>query len=176
MIFEYLKRKFGKKTQSSEPEMIRSHYLPSTFMVNKPVSVDQSFNIFIKNSVVDLPSFATPTKFVEWELYQTDPFEEILLEQKNQKFLYDKTNDTLYFLQLIDTSHREEITNDSIHVGQNIYESITDVMEITDKDALLRIYNREISHEADEYLFVEVDKKLLQKCWAGVIIEPSLLN
>jgi hypothetical protein len=126
--------------------------------------------------VIKLPTSVTTTGYAQWELDGIDKFEEIILDSKTYKFLYDHTNDTLYFMQLIDTSNREDINNTSVHIGQNVYEQVTDVLEVSAKKELLRIYEREISQSTSEYLFVEMDRKMLQKCWAAVIIELSLLN
>lgn len=172
MIVDYLKSKISKKDETQKS----SKLLPNHFVLNKPILIDESFQIFIKNSVIKLPLSVTTTGYVQWMLDGIDSFEDIILDSHQYKFLYDKTNDTLYFLQLIDTSNREDINNTSVHIGQNVYEQVTDVMEVSEKHELLRIYEREISHDTSEYLFVEMGRKMLQKCWAGVIIELSLLN
>lgn len=172
MIGDYLKHKIrednGKQTSSN--------LLPNNFMLNKPLLIDPSFKILIKGTSIKIPTSVTPVGYVNWTLYGTDKFEDILLDDKSYKFLYDSVNDNLYFLQLVDTSNREDINTDSVHVGQNVYDAITDVMEIPDKTSLLRIYVRDLSEDVAEYLFVEYDKNLLQRCWAGVIIELSLIE
>lgn len=174
MIFDYLKSKVSKKDDTKKV----SKYLPKTFMLGKPFEIDPSFKVMIKNSAITLPNNLTPTEFKDWRINDIDDFEEIVTNDKSYRFLYDQTNDALYLLQLADVSSREDIKNDSVHVRNNIYEAATEILEIPSQNELIRVYTRELnnSNEDAEYLFIYVDKNMLQKCWIGVIIETSLIN
>jgi len=174
MIFGYLKNKLGGNKDIAKS----SKFLPSKFKVGNPVTFDDTVNILVKGSVVKFPTsmVVTTNDVVEWRLNGIDTFEDIILTDDKSKFLYDDTNKILYFMTLIDVSKREDVINDSIQLGNNSYNAVTELMEINEKRSLLKIYERELSTTTSEYLFVEVDKNMLQKCWAGVIIELSLIN
>jgi len=174
MIFSYIKSKFGKDENLPKS----SKLLPNKFIIDRLVTIDETIEILTKGTSVKFPNTLSvkPIEFVNWELNGIDDFEDIILEDKKYKFLYDKTNNVLYFMQLVDISERKDVDNDSINFNGNIYEAVTDLMEVQQKRILLRIYERMLSSITAEYLFVEIDKKMLQKYWVGVIIEISMLS
>lgn len=173
MIFKYIRNKINPPTKVVNT----SKYWPYIFHLNKQVSIDESFGLLIKQSVVKLPKYVTPVAFATWTINNdADEFEEIILSDKSYKFLYDPTNDILYLLQLSDISKREDINLPNIVVDGIEYEQVTDVIEVDNENRLIRIYERELTQDNNEYLFLETDSKMLQKTWIGVTIETSAIR
>lgn len=172
MIGDYLKN-LAKKTDLPYKT---SKYLPSTTFYEKAlIEIDDGFDMFVKKSVVKVPRFLTIKSFNDFNI-DSDKFEEIYFEDNSYKLLYDSVNDVLYLLHLQSTNTGEDIKLDTITLNGMEYVAIIDIMEINNKSELLRIFSRIISDEADEYLFVETDRKMSQKLWAGVVIQPNFIK
>jgi hypothetical protein len=172
MIKDYVKNLVSK----TELPYATSKFLPSNVFYEKnTIEIDDSFEIFVRKSVVKVPTFLTIKSFVSWNLY-ADEFEDIMVEEQQYKFLYDEVNGILYLMQRLTSNNGEDSKLDEVSVNGNSYVAITDLLEVPSKSSLLRIYNRIISDEADEYLFIETNRSMQQKIWAGVVIQSSFIR
>ena len=96
-------------------------------------------------------------------------------------FAWDATNDIFYLLQQVSKQpDTNSITMGEIGFGKDVFSSWSGVMTIDAKNELLAIFNREISKEADEYLFIELsgkqtDEQFMETRWYGVIVQPGML-
>lgn len=169
MFFGLFKRK-----KKPEVNIQRSQYFPDKLYTNKLVKVDPSVKLFLKKSNVNISTDMFVTDINTFAI-DGDVFEETHLTG-NYGLLYDVTNETFYLMQRNSKDlYGELMRNDSITIAGNEYLSITTVME-TSKRELYRIYSRMISSEADEYLFVTLDSKMVESYWLAIILQPGLIK
>jgi hypothetical protein len=172
-----LSRFFKSKIKNSDNNTLkieRSRYFPDKFFTNKLITIDKSIEYFIKKSNIKIPD-ALFVEDMNTFAINGDPFECIIFSSKD-RLLYDKINDTFYLMMYQSYDFQNMlIKQDTVKILGNDYETITDIME-TSLDELYRIYSRQISHEADEYLFITVDKSMKETYWLSIILQPSLIG
>ena len=157
----------------------RSAYFPDQFYTNKVVKLDDSVEYFGRNSVLNFPT--TPlfvNDFVQWQ-NGNDQFEDILFDNSQYKLVYDVANGVYYFLEFLQSFQESGfIQQEAIEVDGRIYNQWSGQLDIRSKNQLLNIFNREISKEADEYLFCELSNDGIdysETLWVGIIIQPSMI-
>jgi hypothetical protein len=173
MIIDYIKNTF-KKDSKVQNKIQYSKYFPEQFYTNAVVEIDDTFDIFIKGSDLTYPKYMAVQDIRSFEINDSK-FEEIIIDEST-KFLYDPYLDTLYLLSLSYTDNNEDIKNDVLFLNKHEYNACLDIMEVNDKSKLLRVYNRVLSNEADEYIFIEYTKDMKQYVYIGLIIQPNFLR
>ena len=166
---------------NSKPVVQRSKYFPAKFYTGRMVTIDDGIGLFIKNSVIIIPDTPLFVKNITSWSIEDDDFESIKFENVNFYLLYDRVNDVFYGMEDLNTQEDTgDIQNSVIFMNINgteyEYGNWTDIFDITENNTLLRIYNRVISKEADEYLFVTVNSNGKQTNTIGIVIQIDMIS
>ena len=168
---------FNRKPE--QPAILRSQYFPEKFFESRSINLDDSVEYFVRKSIIKLPT--TPLfvdGFKNWHLEQ-DQFEEVLFEEDKYKLVYDKTNEVFYFLQKVYTGNdANSASAEAVEYSNHQYAQWSGALDIRTENKLLAIFNREISKEADEYMFVELLHSrgtYAEVWWVGVIVQPGMI-
>lgn len=165
MIFGNLfKKKKEKTTKYSE-------YF-SDFYVGKMLTIDPSFDIFIKESTFMRPDFLTITNITKWNI-EDDQFEEYTFDNDHYVVVYDVGNQNIYLMEKMSYSE-QNIDSDNLSFGGRTYQAVTPTMWTSD-DRLLRIFENNISETLSEYLFFRV-KKFSKVLYNAVIIQKNFFK
>ena len=178
MIIKFIKNIFSSKKKEKKTKIEYSKYFPEKFYTGKMITIDDSLKYFIKNSNVAFPfEPLIITKIKQWSIEQ-DEFEEILFNAYDYKLVYDNTNSIFYLLELnsIEKNNNRDMEADEFWYEKDTFEKWSGVMEISEKNELLSIFNRQISNEADEYLFIELNKKFTQSYYYGIIVQSNMIS
>lgn len=164
---------FSRKTKEQPNQVNRSQYFSDSLYENKSIKIDKSFRLFVKRSVIDIPEVLI-IRDINTIMIGGDVFEEIIFDSKH-KMLYDPPNDTFYLMQFLYNEYdSENIKNDMVTLDNKEYASCTNIME-SNRNELYRIYSRNISSDADEYLFVVLGKNSIESYWAAIILQPAMV-
>jgi len=173
---------FNRKPEPLQAAPIqRSAYFPDKFYTNKTVTIDDSIEFFVRKSIIKLPKDPIfISGFKQWKLGE-DWFEEIFFDEDRYKLLYDKTQDIYYLLESCYKRQAQSLSewegdSQSVMYSGLTYNAFTGSLDIEAKNILMALFNREISHEADEYLFLEMDSKFQERTWVGVIVQPPMIK
>lgn len=165
---------FKSKNKSS---VEYSKFFPEKFYTNRLIKIDDSLEYFIKNSIIKYPTESLLVNDIDMINIDNDKFEEIAFIDSQYKLWYDVTNEIFFLLYFFGKQEdSQSIDNHEIEFNGNLYASWTGSMEIPEKELLLSIFNRQISKEADEYLFMFLDKKMMQHNYVAVVVQPSMIN
>lgn len=154
-----------------------SKFFPEKFYTNRMVKLDDSLEYFIKNSSVTFPKDALLVKDINKFNIDNDGFEEVTFVDSDYKLWYDITNDIFFLLQY----HGKQKDDNSIDSHEITFEnkqylSWTGSMNVFEKEMLLSIFNKRLSEESDEYLFLFLDNYFYQHNYAAIVVQPSMIS
>ena len=162
-------------------QIARSTYFPDKFYANKMLSLDDSVAYFARKSMIKLPYIPLFVKgFKHWKIGE-DWFEEVLLDVGDYKLIYDNTNGIFYFLQKMFTQpDQQNMTVPYLSYNDRSFMAFSGALTLDGKNEMLAIFNREISHEADEYLFIELSSpqngSFTETWFCGIIVQENLIK
>ncbi len=185
-IRKYLARNKPKSEQpmlnpfatTKAPEVIRSKFFPDALYVGKTSKLDTSIKYMLTNLLFAFP--VDPLIVKEFKYFKIDDneFEEVIFDKigvKNYSLLIDHEAETIYFLNRVMSTSigYDEIVplmacQDVIELeeGDNKFE-YTDVSGLIEvqvyqdgmyNDMLIRVYEREVTEDDNEYLICTQDK------------------
>lgn len=185
---------FSQKTKS--PSIVRSKFFPDQLYVGKQVKLDSSLRVMLNNLLFLFPTDALIVDKFKYFDVEGNPFEEIDFQKigtSGYRVLYDKFENTMYFLNHVMSTPvgNDEtpvmVSNDVVTLTEdgNTYE-YTDMSGLLNvslkqdgqygKDRLIRVYEREITPEDNEYLICIMDKHNVVEYFVGFNISPLQLE
>lgn len=160
------------RTQPTAPAVVRSRFLQDDIYVGKTVKLDPSLRVMFPNVLFGFPTGNLIVKDFRYFQINGNDFEEIVFEKQDDKdyiILYDSLEHDIYFLNRVMSQSLQpgEVpvmgTNESIDLEENgnhyVYTDISGLLEVTVSgknistyDRVIRMYEREVTPDDNEYL------------------------
>ena len=183
-------------SKPTTPAVIRSKFFPDQLYVNKQIKLDPLLRVMLKNLLFLFPTDALIVDKFKYFDVDGNPFEEIDFQRignASYRVLFDKFENTMYFLNhvmsttLTDGEVPPMASQDVVTLTEN-----EDTYEYTDmsgllnvqlsssglygKDRLIRVYEREITPEDNEYLICIMDTHNVVDYYVGFNISHLQLE
>lgn len=164
--------------QPPAPQVVHSKFFPDQLYIGKTVKLDPTLKVMFTNLLFGFP--VSPLIVSDFSYFDIDgnQFEQVTFDKigaKSYIMLHDSFEETNYFLNRVMSqgvaknetppmAEQEEIT--LTEAGQTyVYKDFSGLIEVKVRDEkgfkhhrLIRVYNRELTPEDDEYLITIMDK------------------
>ena len=182
--------------QSAESQIVRSKFFPDLWYVGKTFKLDSTLRVMFPNALIAFPTDILTIKEFRYFDIDGNDFEEVIFEKQGDKtyiMLYDKFEHNIYFLNRVMSQYLNAgdtppmAQYDSIPLEENgneyVYADMSGLLEvqvsgknISRHGRLIRVYEREVTPEDNEYLICMLDKKDTVDYFIGFFIDKSQLE
>lgn len=166
------------KQETVIPSIVSSEFFPDQLYVGKTVKLDPSLKFMLKGTVVGFPEDPLIVKGFKYFNLDQNRFEQVDFEKVGPKdfmMLYDSFEKQIYFLNRLTSVSVAKgetppmATQDIMKMDENdisyLFEDFSGLIEtsVSQKDGhsttarLIRVYNRAITPDDDEYLMCIMD-------------------
>lgn len=183
-------------SKPSAPAIVRSKFFPDQLYVGKQVILDSSLRVMLNNLLFLFPTDALIVDKFKYFDVEGNSFEEIDFQKigtSSYRVLYDNVESTMYFLNHVMTTNLDDgevppmASQDVVTLTENDdtyeYTDMSGLLQVTlnqdgqyGKDRLIRVYEREITPEDNEYLICIMDKHNVVDYYVGFNISPLQLE
>ena len=183
-------------SKPSTPAIVRSKFFSDQLYVGKQVKLDPSLRVMLNNLLFLFPTDALIVDKFKYFDVEGNPFEEIDFQKigtSGYRVLYDKFENTMYFLNHVMTTNIGDgevppmASQDVVTLTENDdtyeYTDMSGLLQVSlkqdgqyGKDRLIRVYEREITPDDNEYLICIMDKHNVVDYYVGFNISPLQLE
>lgn len=183
-------------TTTSTAPIINSKYFPDDWYVGKTSKLDPTLRTMFPNALFGFP--VNPLTIKEFRYFSIDgnQFEEVVFSQPGQQdyiIMYDSLEHNIYFLNRVmsqsinDGEVPQMVENDSIVLEENnneyVYNDMSGLIEVdvtgkstSSHSRLIRVYEREVTEEDNEFCICVMDKPNRVDYYVGFLIERIQLE